>query len=98
MTRPRSAIASFDELAHDGRVTTPRSRRACPTGKRRFQAGLAALTALADIGMSEQSPGEEHRAYRCTDCRGWHLTSKGLYESPRMPPWQPSRKRKYSPP
>ena len=71
-----------------GRATHRRGRRhhtLCPTsGKRRFRdrhdAGLE-LRRLGHQRSNLDAQDLEHgirvvRAYRCEDCRGWHLTSK----------------------
>jgi hypothetical protein len=47
--------------------------------------------ALADASHSTKSGREESRAYRCPECRGWHLTSKAVYDSPRISGWQARR-------
>ncbi|MEU1919324.1 hypothetical protein ABZ742_04025 [Streptomyces albogriseolus] len=47
----------------------------CPTGKFRYRDRIAAQLALA--GIDNVNPKRrEKRAYRCPQCRGWHLTSK----------------------
>lgn len=54
-------------------------RPRCPTGKIRYRDRVAALMALASTHRKDGSsrPKLERRAYRCPDCHGWHLTSKG---------------------
>lgn len=47
----------------------------CPTGKWRYRDRIAALLALAGIDNTNPKRREQ-RAYRCPNCRGWHLTSK----------------------
>lgn len=51
----------------------------CPSGKTRYRDRIGALLALASTQRRDGSrrPKTEKRAYRCPDCRGWHLTSKG---------------------
>lgn len=44
----------------------------CSTGKIRYRDRLGAQIALAGTRRKDRS---EARAYRCPDCRGWHLTS-----------------------
>lgn len=77
---------------------TSRPVGVCPTGKRRFRDRVAALLALAEIARADGERREEVRAYRCPECRGWHLTSKAVYERPKLSRWDPDRKRKYVPP
>lgn len=50
--------------------------RACR--KIRYKDEIAARVALARTTRADGSRREkrEQRAYRCTTCRGWHLTSK----------------------
>lgn len=47
--------------------------------KHRFRTRVDALLAIATIGRKDNPgrPKTERRAYRCPDCRGWHLTSQG---------------------
>lgn len=47
-------------------------------GKVRYRDRIAALLALASAQHADGSkrPKVEARAYRCPDCRGWHLTSR----------------------
>lgn len=48
----------------------------CPTGKVRFRDRIGALMAIAGRGRNDQGREKtEARAYRCEQCRGWHLTS-----------------------
>jgi len=51
---------------------------ACLSGKKRYRDEIAAKLALATYRRKDRSssPGLEARAYRCPECRGWHLTSK----------------------
>jgi hypothetical protein len=45
--------------------------------KIRYRDRIAALLALASTGRADQRREKnEVRAYRCPDCRGWHLTSQ----------------------
>lgn len=46
--------------------------------KQRFRDEIAAKLALAEIQRKGKGSREktEQRAYRCPDCRGWHLTSR----------------------
>lgn len=50
----------------------------CPSGKVRYRDRIGALLALASAQHKDGSKRAktEKRAYRCTNCRGWHLTSK----------------------
>lgn len=50
-------------------------RSTCPTGKHRYRDKIAAHLALARIDAGHGNRREQ-RAYRCPDCRGWHLTSQ----------------------
>jgi len=43
--------------------------------KVRYRDRIAATLALAKAGRSEKPKRQECRAYRCPDCKGWHLTS-----------------------
>lgn len=43
--------------------------------KVRYRDRIAALLALASTGRSDKAKRQERRAYRCPDCKGWHLTS-----------------------
>lgn len=47
--------------------------------KRRHRTRVDALIALAAIQGRDNSTRSksERRAYKCPQCRGWHLTSKG---------------------
>lgn len=47
----------------------------CP--KIRYRDELAAKIALANTQRAKSSKRDERRAYRCPDCAGFHLTSKG---------------------
>jgi len=47
----------------------------CPSGKWRYRDRIAAMFALAGIDRTG-SKRREQRAYRCSACRGWHLTSR----------------------
>lgn len=51
----------------------------CETGKRRYRDRIGALVALATVQRRDDPhrPKTERRAYRCPQCGGWHLTSKG---------------------
>lgn len=55
-----------------------------PCTKRRYRDRIAALLALASTqsttGATRRAK-DERRIYRCPDCKGWHLTSRG------RPPW-----------
>lgn len=44
--------------------------------KRRYRDKVAALFALSQVRDDAARPKVEHRAYRCPECRGWHLTSR----------------------
>lgn len=44
--------------------------------KIRYRDRLGALMALASTQRARSSGREERRAYRCPDCKGWHLTSR----------------------
>jgi hypothetical protein len=47
--------------------------------KIRYRDRIAALLALATVQARDKPgrPKQERRAYRCPDCRGFHLTSAG---------------------
>jgi hypothetical protein len=53
-------------------------KKACPSRKRRYRDEIAAKFALSQIARVDSSnrPKSECRAYRCPDCRGWHLTAR----------------------
>jgi hypothetical protein len=45
--------------------------------KVRYRDAIAAKLALLSTQRNQQRRSkDERRAYRCPDCRGWHLTSK----------------------
>lgn len=67
--------------------------RRCPTGKYRFHDRIDALLALADSLRKSKGNRNEVRAYSCSRCDGWHLTSKALYTRPELQQWQPTRER-----
>lgn len=49
----------------------------CPSGKVRYRDRIAAELALVSTGKNDQRRAKnEHRSYRCPDCKGWHLTSR----------------------
>lgn len=50
--------------------------------KIRYRDEIAAKLALAEIAHSDSSTRSKNevRAYRCSRCRGWHLTSMTLNE------------------
>ncbi|MEU8760678.1 hypothetical protein [Streptomyces sp. NPDC048659] len=52
-----------------------RTPSTCRTGKFRHRDAIAAKLALAriDTGIGRR---RERRAYRCSRCGGWHLTSQ----------------------
>lgn len=55
-----------------------RRRPPCPSGKQRYRDQAAAHAALFGVSRRRNARRGEHReqsAYRCVDCRGWHLTS-----------------------
>ncbi|MBO2451294.1 hypothetical protein J4573_29665 [Actinomadura barringtoniae] len=61
-----------------GRASRPHRPSTCPSGKVRFRDRIAANLALATIQRRDR-PGREKlevRVYRCSDCRGFHLTSQ----------------------
>ena len=64
----------------------PSGRHTCATGKHRFKDRISALVALAESARSAKNYRNEVRAYECPRCRGWHLTSKALYERPQLRP------------
>jgi hypothetical protein len=47
----------------------------CRTGKTWYRDEIAAKVALARVERGADDR-RERRAYRCHDCRGWHLTSR----------------------
>jgi hypothetical protein len=50
-----------------------------PCTKTRYRDHLGAKLALMRIQRKDKTmrPKQERRAYRCPDCKGWHLTSQG---------------------
>jgi hypothetical protein len=45
--------------------------------KRRYRSEIDAMIALSNAGNRHDGRAKtESRAYRCPDCKGWHLTSK----------------------
>jgi hypothetical protein len=55
------------------------SGRKCPTGKVRYRDKVGALFAMSQARHKDSSGRAklEQRAYFCSRCRGWHLTSRG---------------------
>ena len=53
------------------------ARCSCPVKcfKVRYRDRVAAALALAKIQRQGKSGHTERRAYRCPNCKGWHLTS-----------------------
>jgi hypothetical protein len=45
--------------------------------KVRYRNNLDARIALAKLRAQDKSGHTERRAYRCPECKAWHLTSKG---------------------
>lgn len=62
-----------------GRRRPPRQGAAAPcrSGKLRYRDRLGAEIALASTERGRASSRDEKRVYRCPDCAGWHLTSRG---------------------
>ena len=66
------------------RERLPRMSKPCPTKKHRFRDHLEAVRALHHAGTTRKfaeldgrsSRRREQRAYKCTLCRGFHLTSQ----------------------
>ncbi|MFA7265753.1 MAG: hypothetical protein WC054_05525 [Candidatus Nanopelagicales bacterium] len=44
--------------------------------KVRYRDQIAALLALAVLDRQAKNGHDEQRAYRCPNCKGWHLTSE----------------------
>lgn len=60
--------------ARAGASVRPRKPRAC--GKVRYPDRIAAVLAMARISaVGEQRAKDIRRAYQCSRCGGWHLTS-----------------------
>lgn len=53
-----------------------RRRPPCPSGKHRYRDEVAARLALAEVLRKDRRWGRERSAYRCPQCRGFHLTSQ----------------------
>jgi hypothetical protein len=53
------------------------STRGCHSRKVRYRDKLGALIALSSTQSNGKARRDEVRVYRCPDCRGWHLTSRG---------------------
>jgi hypothetical protein len=51
------------------------ARKSC--GKTRYRDEIAAKLTLAQIRRKDRPTARERRIYRCPDCRGFHITSKG---------------------
>lgn len=47
--------------------------------KRRYRDRIAALLAIESHGRQAPRHKDTVRAYRCPDCRGWHLTSQAQW-------------------
>jgi epoxyqueuosine reductase QueG len=60
-------------------MVTRRTMTTCPSGKTRYRDAIAAKLALASTARRDGSRRSklESRVYRCDQCKGWHLTSKG---------------------
>lgn len=60
-----------------------RITRCRATGKARYYDRVAALLALATIQHKDGSHryATEQRAYRCPQCKGWHLTHQPLNQN-----------------
>ena len=56
----------------------------CASGKRRYSDRIAALLVLAQTQRFGGTSRAERRVYQCPVCRGWHLTSRAEYSSPRL--------------
>lgn len=60
----------------------PSTKGRCPTGKDRFatehDAGLALVNCKIARVLHHKHKRKEQRYYCCSQCRGWHLTSKPL--------------------
>lgn len=54
----------------------------CPTGKIRYRDRVSAMISLSKIEMrtkrrkGKERPKHERTAYRCSQCRGFHLSSQ----------------------
>ena len=53
-----------------------RTSAATTCTKRRFRDRIAALLAIESHGRQKPRHKDTVRAYRCPDCKGWHLTSQ----------------------
>lgn len=65
-----------------GKTRHKRRRQSVPTrchrwGKVRYRDRIGAEIALASTAQSRGANRGESRIYRCPDCGGWHLSSKG---------------------
>ena len=89
-----AGLSKFEAVPAPGRS----SPRPCPTGKYRFRDRVGALVALAESMRRASGNRNEVRAYRCELCRGWHLTSKALYERPRLEEKAATRRQPYQRP
>lgn len=50
--------------------------------KIRFRTELEAKIALPRSQFKQSSKREECRVYRCPNCHGWHMTSRGRRRKP----------------
>lgn len=52
-------------------------RKKCSSGKAAFRDRIAALMFMAHSARTDSTHGKDlARAYRCPECRKWHLTSQ----------------------
>lgn len=64
-------------MRHTTKRKTWPARKRCSTGKIRFETQDHALTALAAVRLLHGTKQKkECRAYRCSVCQDWHLTSR----------------------
>lgn len=68
------------------------SRGRCRTGKVAYKDRIAALLALSDTMRETTGRRQEIRAYACSECGGWHLSSRLAYVAPRLESGRPARR------
>lgn len=61
---------------HKDRDTRPRMDHCSATGKVRYRSEQEAIRILAHAVSSKSERRREQRFYRCSYCRGYHLTSQ----------------------
>lgn len=77
---PTFARTGFSKVLPGRRRERPKG---CPSGKRRYGSEADALDALVRVRKVRVETADpdppEQAIYRCSECPGWHLTSKGLH-------------------